>query len=156
MEQFEIKRWNSLARSWRITNGTHDFLSIGPTPHNEKCTPAGQNQDDSIIECQVYASLLQRVHGAAPEGTELVVLQSIHGDGGMYHEVGIIYELDEGIYDRYGSQPPAAELERANKAMDYAMKLETGCDNWDDTALEELREAGHSMYTAKIIKMKAA
>jgi hypothetical protein len=153
--EYRISTLRQLNRSVSFNN--RDFLHIGPTPHDEKCTQAGYNIAEGILECNIYADLLQRVYGPAPESCEYVIIENHHDEAGIYHEVGIIYEVpdDSMDYDEMNDDQKA-RYECAAASEAYAMKVESGCEKWDEEALQALREAEHSLYLAKVIKMKVA
>lgn len=134
----------SLERADRCRNHTIDFLFLGCTPHDEKCTPAGERSEDAIIECMVLANQLQRMYGQLKESNQFFICRQNH-DFGQYYELCIFYaqELDEN-HDTHESE-------------DYAMNCETLPEHWDELALTELRELGHPKYQpAKVIRLKTA
>ena len=103
-----------------------DYINIGPSPYGEDCAQVGEDnyRTKARRECVAYVNQLRRVHGAEPEGAQLVVKSFPH-DFGSYYEVCCYY--DEGF--------PAS--------VDYAFKCEgESPEQWDDEAKAELVALG--------------
>jgi len=98
-----------------------DYIDIGPTPVDESCEQLGPNYNPARAkaECRAYINQLRRVYGEEPEGARLRITSNPH-DFGTYHEVVCNFD------DEY----PAS--------VEYAFKLEEGCENWDEEARAEL------------------
>ena len=98
-----------------------DYLNIGPVPCEESCVQVGDECDYNLMqaECQAYKHQLIRVYGEPPIGANVVVKRFSH-DFGTYMEVCAKYDEDN------------------DEATDYAFKLESGCDTWDEEAKAEL------------------
>lgn len=141
---YKVINWNNAAKKCNYSE--IEFLPLSCTPHEETCTPAGQDSDQQISECTALINQLIREQGPAPEGTEYFVIENTGHDFGIYYEAGIFYQQHE---EEATEQTPS-EI--------YALNLESNIpDKWDAEALKELREAGHPMYQpAKVVKMKAA
>lgn len=150
---YPVLPWRRAANSRR-----YEFFSLAPTPHDEKCTPCGYDHvDDGEYECAVLIDQLRRIHGEPPEGTEFFICENDH-ETGIYHEAAIKYLIadDSREYEEM-SESQKCEYEMACKALEYAQKMEMEIpDKWDDIALQQLRDAEHHLYTAKIIKLKTA
>lgn len=115
-----------------------EFLTIGGTPCDEDCTQAGENLRDGIVECHAYIDQLIRVHGTPPEGCEFFIVEN-HHEFGIYHEAAIFYAM------------PDEEAEDPDEtALDYAMKVEGGCEKWDAQAKKFLRSANHHLHVHKL------
>lgn len=140
--KYPVISWTRLAKQASATN---EFLTIGPVPNEERCTPAGENYDAGLLECQIYADQLVRQHGALPEGCELVIIEN-HHEFGTYHEVGVCYKMYDEADEEHAGEYTASEI--------HASTLESGCEIWDDIARQQLIEAEHPLYVAKVIKMK--
>lgn len=160
----------SFDRLTRLTNDTTEFLTLASTPNDEQCTQAGDNPQDQRIECEVLAGQLERIYGPIPEGAEWVIVRNDH-EFGMYLELGIIYEMmaepdandfeqDEDCnFTTAGEMAYNLAMDQYNEtpAVKYAYQCERIPDKWDNKAINELREKGHSKYQpAKVVPMHAA
>ena len=101
-----------------------DYINIGSSPNGEKCVQVGDDdyETKSRKECRIYLNQLRRVYGEEPKGAQLTVKSFPH-DFGSYTEVICKHNDDE-------------------KAIEYAYNLENGCEEWDEQAKKELKEAG--------------
>lgn len=126
-----------------------EFFSLASTPHEEKCTQAGQDENLQIMECTALINQLIRAAGKPDEGAEFFIIENTGHDFGTYYEVGIFYKPQT---------TEQAEADEDSQSEIYALVIESNIpDKWDAEALKELREAGHPAYqTAKVIRMKAA
>lgn len=140
---YEKITWDRLSRR---SGRRFDFFSLAPTPHDEECTQAGGSSSDQKAECVALINQLRRVHGDPPEGAEFVIIKNTGHDFGEYLEAGICFIPED----------EEAEDPEESPSMEYALKCESGIpDKWDDKAIEELRESGHSKYQpAKIIQLR--
>lgn len=132
----------------------YEYLIIGPTPASEDCTPAGQNMEANILECNVYADQLLRtttlpqveVNGLTPQ---LFILKNTGHEFGTYYELAVLYPNvydDADLEEQYGEQ------------MQHWLDLESGCENWDEDSLKHLREHKHPLHwkETKILKFNKA
>jgi hypothetical protein len=120
---------------------THDFIEIGSTPMEEKCTQAGiDSEADQLLECRAFINQILRT-APPPPGAGLFILRNEH-EFGPYHEVAIGFEL------------PEDETQDNPESYKYAYSLECMFDTWDREAREELTRNGHKFF--KIHKMKVA
>lgn len=130
----------------RYTSNETEFLTIGCTPCEEDCTPAGyDNLESGIIECKALINQLRRLHGIEPEGCEFFIMENFH-DFGVYYEACIFYLLS------------TDEDETHTDSEIYAFKCERLPEKWDDEAIKELRNAGYFMpkkQTANVINLHA-
>ncbi len=131
----------SFEQALRETNDTKEFLNIGPTPYNEKCTQAGINHSDGIFECAAYIRQLRRIYGTPPEGCEFFIVRNQH-DSGAYYDVNIFYSTNL-----------SPTVDSHSSGEDYALKVESGLSFWDHEALQELIEGEHHLYVARIINL---
>ncbi|MBP7109823.1 MAG: hypothetical protein KBA90_14785 [Chitinophagaceae bacterium] len=132
--------WDNCSRR---CNDRRDFFSLAPSPHDEECTPAGEEVSDQIIEVKALIGQLMRIHGELPEGAEFVLIRNDH-EFGTYYEAGIFYEMNEPNYDE------EEEDEEETPSLLYAQKCESGIpDKWDAEALNEMKEAGHTKFLPK-------
>lgn len=114
-----------------------EFIPLAPTPHDEECTPAGQDVQDNIRECRALIEQLIRMHGDPPEGAEFVLIRNDH-ELGTYYEAGIFYKESD------------IDSDEDSKSEEYAMTLESGIpDNWDELAIKQLTESGYSKMQPK-------
>jgi len=146
--------------SWRqaANSRTKEFLNIAPTPHDEKCTPAGYDHvTDGEYECAVLIDQMIRIHGEPPEYAEFFICENDH-ESGMYHEAAIRYTMPDDDIDYEEMQEwQQQEYDKATAAEEYAMKMESGIpDKWDEISLKQLKDAGHYLYMpkepAKVVK----
>jgi len=144
MKQFRIINFNNAA-----TRRNFDFFSLAPTPHEETCTPAGESPENQVKECTALINQMIREIGKEPEDAEFFIIANTSHEFGIYYEVGIFYKEQTEKQEEDDEETPG---------MIYAQKAESSIPyRWDETAKQELREAGHPAYqAAKIIKMKAA
>lgn len=135
--------WDSLSRR---SSSRFDFFSLAPTPHDEECTQAGGDLVDQKKECAALINQMIRIHGSPPEGAEFVIIKNTGHDFGTYYEAGICFVPED----------EDAEDPEESPSMEYALKCESGIpDKWDDDAIDELRDSGHSKYQpAKVIPLK--
>jgi hypothetical protein len=145
---YNIINWNNAARR---ASGILEFLPLSCTPHNEPCTSAGQNEDDQVKECTALINQLIREQGKPPEGADFFIIINTGHEFGIYYETGIFYNMltEAEMWEAEADETPA-QL--------YANKCEMNIpEQWDELALIELRNSGHTKYQpAKIIKMKVA
>lgn len=145
----------------RYRSTTHDFHELGGTPNDEECTPAGGDTNDQKAECKALINQLKRLHGEPPAGCEFCYVRNAH-DFGVYYEAGLIYpqasrDLDWDVESGLITQEEADRLEDANDIVwQYINKCEHLPDNWDDEARQELHEAQHPRFHAKIVQLKSA
>lgn len=136
----------TLNQADKYRTNEREFIFIGCTPHDEYCTQAGANAEDSIIECKALANQLRRIYGREPEGCEFFILHNFH-EFGEYYEAAIFFNCSD--------PDETDETDETDITFDYASKCELIPDKWDTEALQELRLAGHSKYQpAKVIQMK--
>lgn len=105
-----------------------DFLSLGPTPHDEPCAQSGtpNYNRNSRIECLAVIQQIRRIFGPEPVGTRLKIQSNPH-DFGTYYDT--IVEFDD-------------EHEASVK---YAYLVESEFPaKWDDAALQFLEESGYT------------
>lgn len=110
-----------------------DYVIIGSTPHNEEGTQAGSEPIFQILECKTYIKQLIRIYGIPPDDTKFFILKNTGHDFGIYYEAAIIYK------------------EENEESIDYAFKLEDGCDNWDEISREILIANDYPLYCTTII-----
>lgn len=144
-----MKQYSVISFDRAASRRSQDFFTLAPTPHDEKCTQAGEAPEQQIQECTALINQLIRQHGPAPEGAEFFIVKNTGHDFGTYYEAGIFYTEPNDMLEEDEEEAPC---------LLYAQNIENGIpDNWDDAAKEELREAGHPAYQpAKVIQMKAA
>jgi len=112
----------------RATNSTtHEYFTIAPVPHDEKCTQVGKHLEDGLLECSVFINQLIRKYGTPPEDCSFFIMENIR-ECAIYYEAAISYKMDK------------------DKAIKYAQAVEFGCDTWDNISLEQLRTAGHHLH----------
>jgi len=140
--------WDACSRR---CNDRREFFSLACSPHEEECAQVGQDDyiGDNLIECRVLVAQLIRVHGEPPPGADFVLIKNEH-EFGTYYEVGIFFDMltEEEMEEAEQDETPS-QL--------YAQKCESGIPaKWDDKALADLLEAGHSKYIpkqpAKVVK----
>lgn len=93
-----------------------DYVSLGSTPYNEECAQIGDPDyyKKTKEELKKYKSLILTKYGEPPEGARLQVKSFSH-DFGSYHELCVVYELDN------------------IDAENYAFALEQNCpETWKD------------------------
>lgn len=153
MQTYPVINWNNATAK---TGEQLEFFPLTCTPHNENCTPAGQNREDQIKECTALINQLIRKAGQPDPGAEFFIIENTGHDFGTYFEAGIFYiPTPEQEEDEEGQED---KEEEESQSEIYAMVIEQNIpDTWDEEALQELRASGHTMYQpAKVIKMKAA
>lgn len=108
-----------------------DYLNIGSTPADEPCAQVGSKdyRKMSIIECRAFAHQCHRemVKKFGEGYTVLIRIKSFPHDFGSYMEVVVEYT-------------PGTNEEQAF----YLESLDM--PNWDQEALEELKEAGYTLH----------
>lgn len=104
-----------------------DYLTLGPTPSDEKCSQVGTDNyvEQSKKECTAYVHQLERLFTTAidskvPEDCYFGIKRFDH-DFGSYREVVIYYDSDN------------------EESSNFAFNVENNCPaNWDDEAKKEL------------------
>lgn len=99
-----------------------DSIYVGGTaPNAEDCEQLGPDYDAQKArkEARAYVNQLRRVYGEEPLGARLFVKSNPH-DFGTY--LSVECEYNDALPD----------------SVDYAFKVESGCDEWDDEARKEL------------------
>ena len=142
MQKYNVITWT---RAANLCSDQKEFFPLASTPHDEECTPAGQDEEVQKMECTALINQLKRKAGEPDPGAEYFIIKNEH-DFGTYYEAGIFYI------------PTPEDQEEENGSEIYAMIIEQNIpDKWDTEALKELREAGHPNYQpAKVVQMKAA
>ena len=145
---YKVINWNNAAKKCNYSTEI-EFLNLASTPHDEICTPAGQDLESQILECTALINQFLRSAGKPDEGAQFFIIENTGHDFGTYYEAGIFY------------QPQTPEQEEADEDSGseiYAMVIEQNIpDKWDAEALQELRKAGHPAHQpAKVVKMKTA
>lgn len=143
---YKVINWNNAAKKCNYSTEI-EFLNLASTPHDEICTPAGQDLESQIKECTALINQLIRAAGQPDPGAEFFIIENTGHDFGIYYEAGIFYQ----------PTPDTDESEESQSEI-YAMVIEQNIpDKWDAEALKELREAGHPAHQpGKVVKMKAA
>lgn len=102
---------------------TSDYLTLGPTPCDEPCEQIGDSYNSTRArqEMKAYINQLRR---QSPDAN--LHIKSFPHDFGTYSEVCVIYNPDN--------------EESANIAFDLESNLPA---NWDEKAIEELKEFGY-------------
>lgn len=146
MQQYKKINWKHAANR---CSDQIEFFNLASTPHDENCTPAGQDEESQIKECTALINQLIRSAGKPDEGAEFFIIENTGHDFGTYYEAGIFYKPQT---------TEQAEADEDSQSENYALVIESNIpDKWDAEALKELREAGHPAYQqAKVIRMKAA
>jgi len=141
--QYPVINWN---RATGQASEQKDFFSLASTPHDEICTPAGQDENLQILECTALINQFIRAAGKPDPGAEFFIIENTGHEAGPYYEAGIFFI------------PTPEEQEEENGSEVYAMVIEQNIpDKWDAEALQELRKAGHPAHQpAKVVKMKTA
>ena len=132
---------NQASKLWKYN---FEYFHLAPTPHNERCIPAGENLAASKLECLTLAGQLERMYGKQ-QNAELFVMRNTH-EFGVYFELCVMYkEMPENWEDENEEEwPPLA----------YAQKLESGIpDNWDADAIKFLETNEHPYYVTKVIQL---
>ena len=127
----------TLNQANRHVNFERDYIAIGCTPYDEECTQAGQDADNSIMECKALINQLRREHGKEPEGCKWFILHNFH-DFGEYYEAAIFFNT---------SDPD--ETDEVDESFNYASFCECLPSNWDAEALKELREQNYFISKRK-------
>jgi len=99
-----------------------DYISIGSTPHAERCLPAGSPHNLQRRECSIFANQILR-HYPIPQGANLTIKANQH-EYGTYFEVNAYYDEDDPSQVEWAYAVEADELDK----LEY----------WDDLAKEEL------------------
>jgi hypothetical protein len=125
-------------------------MVLASTPHEEPCTQAGSNTDDDVYECIALIDQLKRELGEPPANAGFFILRNIHEDAGEYHEAAIFYDADE--------ENPEGLVTDFSASEEYALEAEASIpDNWDEIALAELKNLGHTKYQpVKVVPMTAS
>ena len=148
----------TLNQADRQRNYERDYIVIGCTPYDEDCTQAGQDADNSIMECKALINQIRREHGQEPDGCTFFVLHNFH-DFGEYYEAAIYFNTI--------TEPTQEDIESMNEAWNkwwnaeqdetesqlYALKCEQLPEKWDDQALKELREQNYFISKPKAAKV---
>jgi hypothetical protein len=109
-----------------------EYLEIGSTPTDEDCTQAGADITDQFLECRAFINQICR-QMPPPAGVTFFIVKNTH-EAGIYHTVGISYELPEDGEDR---NP---------ESLIYATEIEVyPFPNWDEKALRELKMNGYGL-----------
>jgi len=120
---------------------SYNYIVIASSPHQEKCTPAGEYPEDGILECRILIDQMIRTIGDPPDYTAWVVVENYHEDAGIYHEAGIIYV--DAIAGDEGDMTESTE---------YALEAEASVpDRWDKISLEQLKIHNHRDYTGAVV-----
>ena len=127
-----------------------DYLSLASTPHDEKCTQAGEDYQSQVLECQALAGQLVRMFGTQKD-TELFIIRNEH-EFGTYLELGIMYKFKEETEEEI-LQNDFAGTEPDTAAIEFAQKLEDGIpDKWDFEAIKFLSENDYALF-GKVVPM---
>ncbi len=145
--QYPVINWNRAAQ--QCSTGVKEFFPLAPTPHDEPCTQAGQDEILQLIECTALINQLKRLPTPPAPQAQYFIIENTGHEFGTYYEVGIFYIPTP---EDQGEEEPESDSEQ------YAMIIEQNIpDKWDAEALKELREAGHPLYQpAKVVQMNAA
>lgn len=127
----------TLNQADRQRNYQRDYIVIGCTPYDEDCTQAGQDANNSIIECKALINQLRREHGKEPDGCTWFILHNFH-EFGEYYEAAIFFNT---------SDPD--ETDEVDDSFNYASECECLPCNWDAEALKELREQNYFISKRK-------
>lgn len=158
---YKVITWNRAAGQ---ASEEIEFFSLASTPHDEICTPAGQDENLQILECTALINQLIREQGPAPEGAQYFIVENTGHDFGVYYEAGIFYtQIPEPSQYDIDNETELwqtwwnAEEDQTPSEI-YALKMEGSIpEQWDEEAKQELRKAGHPAHQpAKVVKMKAA
>lgn len=106
-----------------------DYIHLSATtPYDEFCAQLGSDDymRNSKMEAHAYIRQLTRTFGANPEGTRFVLVHCPH-DFGTYIDIKFSYDDEDQSH------------------LDYMALVESGCGNWDDTALRELKGNGYRL-----------
>lgn len=123
ISSYSIKSYAQVSRSTQ-----YDYLEISCTPANEPCTQVGTDStSENKLECNVYIDQLIRKYGEPPAGCSYFIMKNDH-EKGIYYEAAILFHDNEA-------------------AVEYAFKVEEGCDNWDDISKEQLKGANYSLFS---------
>lgn len=109
-----------------------EYFVLGCTPVEERCTQAGENPGAQLLECQALAGQLIRMYGKHPKA-DLFILRQFHEEGGLYHELCVMFEEDN------------------EEAQDYANNCENLPEQWDGIAMEWLGEQEHPFFSTPVI-----
>gem|GEM_PF-1429163 len=105
-----------------------DYIELSSTPNNEDCIGVNENNALTLmrIEARTYIKQLKRVYGINPEGTTFIIHRNEH-DFGPYLDIRFYFNDDN------------------LKHTEYAIRLDDGCDYWDDEAITELRASNYCL-----------
>ena len=106
-----------------------DYIHLSATtPYDEPCAQVGNDDymKNSKMEAHAYIRQLTRTFGVNPEGTRFVLAYCPH-DFGTYIDIKFFYDDEDQIH------------------LDYMRLVESGCGNWDDIALSELKANGYKL-----------
>lgn len=143
----KILNLNQVGKLFRYN---YEYFSLASTPHDEKCTPAGEDRQANILECQALEGQLRRMYGKQ-DRTELFILSNDH-EFGMYYELAVMYEEKP----EPGENATDEEWDQhdENPALAYAQQLEAGIpDKWDEEAIKFLEANGHPYHITKVVPM---
>lgn len=149
--KYPVINWNKAAAK---ASDQLEFFPLACTPHEEECTPAGnddKNNDKQQMECTALINQLKRI-SPPPQDAEFFIIENTGHEFGTYYEAGIFFIPTPEAETEEETDQPQSDSEN------YAMIIEGNIpDKWDAEALQELREAGHPNFQpAKIVKMNAA
>ena len=152
----------TLNQADRQRNYERDYIVIGCTPYDEDCTQAGQDADNSIMECKALINQIRREHGQEPDGCTFFVLHNFH-DFGEYYEAAIFFKqiIDIDWNNVTGQESTLDEIlehfsDEQTESETYALKCEQLPEKWDAEALKELREQNYFIrkpQAAKVIDL---
>jgi hypothetical protein len=149
----------SFTQASKETTLNYEFVNIGPTPKEEKCTQLGNNTMDIKFECEVYIRQLIRYYSEPPAGCEFFIMKNDH-ELGIYYDVNLFYRTsveEEEIYPGPSSTCIAQWSELENNLLlneNYALKVESGLEKWDTEALKELQESKHHLYIVNLSPLR--
>ena len=106
-----------------------DYIYLSATtPCDESCAQVGVDDymKNSKMEAHAYIKQLIRTFGVNPEGTKFVLAYCPH-DFGTYIDIKFFYDDEDQRHVAYMSQ------------------VESGCEKWDDDALNELKANGYHL-----------
>lgn len=152
----------TLNQADRQRNYERDYIVIGCTPYDEDCTQAGQDADNSIMECKALINQIRREHGQEPDGCTFFVLHNFH-DFGEYYEAAIFFKqiIDIDWNNVTGQESTLPEIlehfsDEQTESEIYAYACEALPEKWDAEALKELREQNYFIrkpQAAKVIDL---
>ncbi|HCR54520.1 MAG TPA: hypothetical protein DIW27_08900 [Cytophagales bacterium] len=103
------------------------------TPSDERCAQLGDADylKNARAEARAYINQLLRVYGANPPGTRFACVRCPH-DFGTYLDIRFYYDDEDQCH------------------LKYMMDMETGCEKWDEVALEEVEEKDYELEKNRI------